>query len=361
MSTLGRIVQYSRRYWLRILVAVLASGLVGAMDGAFAYLVEPLLKRIFATKDLTIFALLPFGVIFLFMIRAGCRFLNDYYLRTAGELAVRDIRNEIYETSMTLGLRHYNSNATGALMSRILNDVATMQNGIATVVTNLFRDGISAVSLLGVIFYRNWLLALIAFVVIPLTVYPAQKIGKRIKRLSSQSQTKMADLSSLLQESFSGIKVIKAFGLENSSVRRFRSEADEYYEFIRRGIKYNGISAPVTELITSIGIAAVIWAGGSMVIKGSMSAAEFFSFITAMILVYKPIKSLNNSYNTLQTSAGAAVRVFEVVDQQPDIVDAADAQALDSCQGSVEFRNVSFRYDEEYILRNITLLSLIHI
>jgi len=355
MSTIGRIVQYSRRYWLRILVAVLASALVGAMDGAFAYLVEPLLKRIFATKDLTIFALLPFGVILLFMIRAGCRFLNDYFLRTAGELAVRAIRNEIYQNSMKLGLRHYNANATGALMSRILNDVATMQGGIANVVTSLFRDGLSAISLLVVVFYRNWQLALIAFVVIPMTVYPAQKIGKRIKRLSSQSQTKMADLSSLLQESFSGIKVIKAFGLENSSIQRFRDVSDEYYEFVRRGIKYNGISAPVTELITSFGIAAVIWAGGSMVMKGTMSAAEFFSFITAMILVYKPIKSLNSSYNTLQTSAGAAVRVFEVIDQKPDIIDAPDATTLESCLGTVEFRNVSFRYNEEYILKNISL------
>ncbi|MBK5274998.1 MAG: ATP-binding cassette domain-containing protein [Desulfuromonadales bacterium] len=355
MNIFGRIIQYSRPYWLRIFISALASGLVGAMDGAFAYLVEPLLKQIFATKDLTIFALLPFGVILLFMIRAGCRFLNDYFIRTAGELAVRSIRNEIYENSMSLGLRHYNSNATGALMSRILNDVGAMQGGIGNVVTSLFREGLSAVSLLAVIFYRNWLLALIAFVVIPLTVYPAQKIGKRIKRLSSQSQIKMADLSSLLQESFSGIKVIKAFGLENSSVQRFRTVTDDYYEFIRRSIKYNAISAPITELITSFGIAAVIWAGGSMVMRGTMSAAEFFSFITAMILVYKPIKTLNGAYNILQASAGAAVRVFEVIDQHPDIIDAADARALESCQGTVEFRNVSFRYDEEYILRNISL------
>ena len=219
MSTLGRIIHYSRPYWLRILIAVLASVTTGAMDGAFAYLVEPMLKKIFVTQNLTIFVLLPFGVILLFMVRAACRFLNDYYIRTAGELAVVDIRNEIYNNIIRLDLQYYNTNTTGGMMSRVTSDVGGMQSGIANVVTNIFRDGISAISLLGVLFYRNWMLALIAFIAIPLTAYPAQIIGKRLKRLANQGQLKMADLSSHLQETFSGIKVIKAFGLEDRSSR----------------------------------------------------------------------------------------------------------------------------------------------
>jgi len=355
MSTLGRIIHYSSPYWARIVIAVIASATTGAMDGAFAYLVEPLLKKIFATHDLTIFAILPFGVILLFMVRAACRFLNDYYIRTAGELAVRDIRNDIYTNSMRLDLQYYNTNATGGMMSRVLSDVSGMQSGIANVVTNIFRDGISAVSLLGVLFYRNWMLALIAFIAIPLTAYPAQIIGKRIKRLANQGQLKMADLSSHLQETYSGIKVIKAFGLEGRSTDRFQNVSQEFYELIRKSIKYSAVSAPVTEMITSVGIAAVIWSGGSMVMNGTMSAAEFFSFITAMILVYKPLKSLNGAYNTVQSSLGAAIRVFEIIDKQAEIVDAPDAVPLETCQGVVELRDVSFRYNDEYVLRNVSL------
>lgn len=355
MSTFGRIVQYSKRYWVRIVVAVAASSATGAMDGAFAYLVEPLLKKIFSTKDLTIFTLLPFGVILLFMIRAGCRFLNDYYLRTAGELAVRDIRNDVYRNSIGLDLQYYNTNTTGGMMSRVISDVGGMQNGIANVVTNIFRDGISAASLLGVLFYRNWMLALIAFIAIPLSAYSAQVIGKRIKRLVNQGQLKMADLSSHLQETFSGIKVIKAFGLEERSAQLFQKVSAEYYELIRKSIKYSSISAPTTEMITSLGIAVVIWAGGSMVLGGSMSAAEFFSFITAMILLYKPLKSLNGAYNNVQSSLGAAIRVFEIIDQRPKITDLPEAVPLNICQGIVELRDVSFRYNDEYVLRNISL------
>ena len=355
MSTFGRIVQYSKPYWLRIVIAVTASAALGAMDGAFAYLVEPLLKKIFTTKDLTIFTLLPIGVILLFLIRAGCRFLNDYYLRTAGELAIRDVRNDVYKNSIALDLQYYNTNTTGGMMSRVISDVGGMQNGIANVITNIFRDGISAVSLLGVLFYRNWMLALIAFIAIPLSAYSAQIIGKRIKRLVNQGQLKMADLSSHLQETFSGIKVIKAFGLEERSAERFQTVSAEFYELIRKSIKYSSISAPTTEMITSLGIAAVIWAGGSMVLKGVMSSSEFFSFITAMVLLYKPLKSLNGAYNNVQSSLGAAIRVFEIIDKRPEITDIPEAAPLKVCQGTVEFRDVSFRYNDEYVLRNVSL------
>ena len=356
-STFGRIVHYSKPYWGRIAISTLASIAVGSMDGGFAYLVEPLLRKTFATNDKTIFTLLPIGVLLIFAVRAISRFLNDYFIRTAGELAVQDIRNDLYRNSMTLGLRFYNKNTTGALMSRVLSDVAVMQNGIANVVTSICRDGFSAISLLVVIFYRSWQLALITFVVIPLTVFAAQKIGKRIKRLSGQSQEKIGDVAAILQETYTGIKVVKAFGLGEWMVQRFRSATDTYYSFIRKAIKYNSISAPVIEMITSIGIAGVIWVGGSMVMGGKLTASEFFSFLTAMVLVYKPIKSLNNSYNIIQTSIGAAVRVFEIIDEKPEIADADKTVSLGRAKGEVTFRDVSFAYDGETVLKNVNLTA----
>ena len=355
MNSFARIFQFSKPYWWRIAIAMVASAAVGALDGAFAYLVAPLLKKIFASRDLTFFAFLPAIVILIFIVRSFGRFMNDYYIRTSGELAILDIRNRLYQNCLSFSMRYFNANSTGGLMSRILNDVGVMQSGVANVVTGIFRDGLSAVALLGVIFYRSWLLAIIAFVVIPVTVWPAQKIGKRIKRLSNLGQMKMADLSGMLQETFAGIKVIKAFGLEQTSVNRFKSLSNEYYGFVRRGIKHSSLASPVIEIISSFGIAAVVWVGGSMVIKGSMTAEEFFSFVTAMMLLYKPLKSLNNSYNMLQAASGAAVRVFEVMDQQAEIVDRPDAVTLGNSSGSVEFRSVGFSYGDEPVLDNISL------
>jgi subfamily B ATP-binding cassette protein MsbA len=355
MSTFGRILYYCKPYWGRIVLSTAASITVGSMDGAFAYLVEPLLKKTFANNDKTIFTLLPFAVLILFAIRAACRFLNDYFIRTAGELAIQDIRNDIYRSSMNLGLRFFQKNSTGALMSRVMSDVGVMQNGVANVVTSICRDGFSAISLLVVIFYRSWQLALITFIVIPLTVFSAQKIGKRIKRLSGKSQEKIGDVASLLQETFSGIKVVKAFGLGEWMTQRFHAATADYYIFIRKAIKYGSISTPVIEMITSLGIAGVIWVGGSMVMSGKLTSAEFFSFITAMVLVYKPIKSLNNSYNIIQASIGAAIRVFEVIDEKPEISDAENVVSIGRVAGDVEFRDVSFAYDGEMVINHIHL------
>lgn len=354
-NTFTRLIQYTKPYWWRIVIAALASAAVGGMDGAFAYYISPLLKEIFQSRDLTIFRFLPLGIVAIFTMRGLCRYLNDFYMRTATQLVVQDIRNQLYGRNMLMGLRFFGSQTTGTLMSRVLNDVTVMQEGMISIIVGIFRDGIAATALLGVIFYRNWQLAIISFLVIPLTVYPAQKIGKRLKSISRQSQEKMGDIASILQETFSGIKVIKAFSLEQRSIDKFKATNLGYYSFMRKSIKYSNLSSPIMEFITSLGIAAVVWFGGIKVMSGQMTAADFFSFITAMALVYSPIKKLIGSYNDFQRCLGAAVRVFEVIDQKPEIVDATDALPLERVQGDVDFRDVSFRFGDAWVLRNITL------
>ena len=355
MKQFKRLLAYSRPYWWRLVIAAIASLAVGSMDGAFAYLVEPVLKRIFSGKDMLIFSLLPLGIILLFVIKGLCRYTNDYFMRTAGQLAVQDVRNEIYSRNMRLGLGFFMRHPTGTLMSRVTSDVTAMQEGVASMTTGLFRDSVSAIGLLGVIFYRNWLLALITFAVIPLTVLPARKIGKKIKGFSKQGQGKMGSLTSILQETFSGIKVIKAFGLEEREMVKFRRCNAELYGTLRKSIKYDGMSTPVMEFIISFGISAVIWVGGTSVMHGQMTPSEFFSFIAAMIMVFTPIKRIINTYNVVQGALGAAERVFEIIDEVPEIVDAPDAIEIGRVTGEVEFREVSFRYEDDYVLKDVNL------
>jgi ATP-binding cassette, subfamily B, bacterial MsbA len=355
MQNFKRLLSYSRPYWWRIAIAAAASLAVGGMDGAFAYLVEPVLKKIFSGKDYFIFTMLPLGVIALFLIRGVCRYTNEYFMRTAGQLAVQDVSNEIYSRNMRLGLGFFTRHPTGTLMSRVTNDVTVMQDGVGSMTTGLFRDLVSAVSLLCVVFYRNWELAIITFVVIPATVYPASRLGKRIKRLSKQGQGKMGALNSILQETYSGIKVIKAFGLEERETNKFVRYNAELYDTLRKSIKYDGLSTPIMEFIISFGIAAVIWVGGNSVMQGKMTASEFFSFITAMILVFTPVKRILGTYNVVERALGAAERVFEILDQKPEVLDAPDAIEVEQVVGNVEFREVSFRYDDEYVLQRVNL------
>ena len=352
---LKRTLRYFLPYWWLLLLSALFSLVVGAMDGAFAYLVEPVLQRIFAGKDTTIFLLVPVGIIILFLARGVSRYIYDATIKLAGQKAIQDIRNDFFRLTTRQDMAFYNRQATGDLMSRMTNDISTMQEGMGQVVTGLFRDLISLAALLGVIFYRNWQLATISFIVFPLTIYPAQLIGKKIKNAARRSLDVMGGLGTTIQETFSGIKVIKAFGLEQQISERFEQENHNFLQQIKRYIKYSSLATPVTEMIVSLGVAAVIYVGGSQVMAGRMTPAELFSFIAAMIMLFTPVKKLQSSYNVMQRSAGAAERVFQTMDAQRSIMDKPDAFELGRASGRVEFQEVAFRYGDEPVLQGVKL------
>ncbi|MFA7405798.1 MAG: ABC transporter transmembrane domain-containing protein [Pelobacteraceae bacterium] len=357
MHTFMRLSAYLKPYWIKITIAAVASAVYGAMDGAFAYFVGPLLNKIFVSKDLLIFSLLPGLVVLLFLIRGLCRFANEYFMRTASMLAVNDIRRGLFRKTIFLDLKFFNKHQTGSLMSRVLNDVYVMQDGAGNIIISIFKDGISLISLLFVIFYRNWELAIITFLAIPITIYPAQLIGKKIKRAAKSGQEMSGDITSTLQEAYTGIKVVKAFGLEFKQLEKFCHGIDSFYFFYRKGIKYSSLSSPIIEVITSIGIAGVIFFGGRMVMNGTMTAADFFSFVTAMALVYSPFKKLISTFNDSQRCLGAGERVFEIMDEQPTVVEPESPITLSRAEGVVGFDNVSFTYDSEYILKSISFTA----
>ncbi|MFH1027557.1 MAG: ABC transporter ATP-binding protein [Pseudomonadota bacterium] len=352
---LKRTLAYFVPYWKLIVVSAVCSAIVGGMDGAFAWLIEPVLKKIFSGKDTGIFILVPLGVVVLFAVRGVARFTYDVTIKLAGQKAVQDLSNEIYASTVRQDMAFFNRRSTGELMSHATNDISAMQQGIANVMVGLFRDILSAVSLLGVIFYRNWQLAIFTFVVIPLTAYPAQLIGKKIKNSSGKSLNIMGGITAILQETFSGIKVIKAFGLEKLATERFRTANLDFFRQYRKFIKYESLAMPVSETIISFGIAGVVYFGGSQVMSGRMTASEFFSFIAAMVMVFNPIKKLQGSYNALQRSAGAAERVFRLLDEKKNIADRPGAVTIEHSAGIVEFRNASFSYGSEPILKDISL------
>lgn len=350
-----RTIAYMKPYWVLLLVSSLSSIAVGGMDGAFAYLVEPVLKRIFAGHDKTIFMLVPAGIVALFAVRGVCRFIYDATIKLAGQNAIQDIRNDLYRKTIYQDMAFYNRQSTGSLISTMTNDIGMMQSGMANVVCGLFRDLISFISLLGVIFYRNWQLAILCFIVLPITIYPAQLIGKKIKNSTRRSLDVMGAIGAILQETFSGIKVIKAFGLQRKVTESFIKENKAFLEQYKRFIKYESLAMPVSETIISFGIAAVVYLGGSQVLSGRMSPSELFSFIAAMIMLFNPVKKLQNSYNLLQRSAGAAERVFNLMDTQRTIVDRDASIELGRIKGTVELQGVCFSYGNENVLNNINL------
>jgi len=354
-STIFRTLGYFKPYWKLLLVSAICSSIVGGMDAGIIALTKNVLEKVLANKSITVLLLIPPGVVLLYAVRGTTRFTYDTSIKLAGQKAIQDIRNDMYASNIRLDMAFYNRNATGELMSRITNDIGTMQDGIANIVTGLFRDLISVIALLCYLFYLNWQLALLSLVVIPLTIYPAQLIGKKIKKASGRSLHIMGGLTAILQETFSGIKVIKAFGLEENVIHRFFNANQEFFNLYRKYIKYESLATPVSELIISFGIAGVIYFGGSQVITGQMTAIGLLAFIGSIVALSRPLNKLQGAYSVMQRSAGAAERVFTLLDEPKLIAERPGALTIGRSNGMVEFRNVSFSYGEKEVLHNISL------
>ena len=350
-----RTLNYFKPYWRLLLLSAICSTVVGGMDAGIIALTKNVLEKILAQKNSTVFLLIPPGIIILFAIRGVSRFTYDTSIKLAGQKAIQDIRNDMYASNIRLDMAFYNRNATGELMSHLTNDISSMQEGIASIVTGLFRELFSIIGLLGYLFYLNWKLALVSIVVIPLTAYPAQLIGKKIKKASGRSLNVMGGITAILQETYSGIKVIKAFGLEKQTIDRFRSANLEYYHQIRKFIKYESLAAPVSESIISFGIAGVIYFGGNQVMSGQMTAIALIAFIATVASLSRPVNKFQGAYSVMQRSAGAAERVFKLLDEPKNIIDRPDAPTIGRSKGEVEFRDVSFSYGEKPILSNVSL------
>lgn len=352
-----RLLSYSRPYTGRIILAGIGSLGVAGVDVASAQLMQPLIDKIVVAKNYQLIDLVPLIIIGLAIFKGASRYIQEYFIKTAGQLIVQDIRNDLYSHSMGLSMKYYVRNSTGKMMSRILNDVGIMQRSAADVLVEAVRESFTLIGLTASAFYSDWRLATVAFLVLPMAVLPASLIGRKIKDYTRRSQATLGDLTAVLQESFAGVKVIKAFGTEAYETIRFRAENLSFYKFVRKTLKYDSASAPVIEILASLGIAGVFWYGLHRVISGAITQGELFAFVAAVLMMYGPVKRLIKVNNSIQKSLGAAERVFEVLDEIPDIKDAPDAGELPRVNGRVEFVNVSFGYDDEAVLKDVSLLA----
>ena len=349
-----RLLQYSRPYALRIIIAVVASLVVAGTDVTSVKLIQPLVDKIIAVGNVSLLKWVPVVIVGLAAIKGLARYLQEYLIKTAGQLVVQDIRNDIYSHSLQLSMGYFSSHASGNLISRILNDVGIMQRSAADILVAGIRESFTLIGLIGLAFYNDWKLAAIAFLVLPVAVVPASIIGRKIKNNTRRGQEVMGSLTSVLQESLSGIKVVKSFGMEKFESRRFSRENLSFYRFMRKVIKYNSVATPIIELLGSFGVAMVFWYGLHRVFSGAITQGELFSFMAAIMMTYTPLKRLTKVFNLVQRSVGAAGRVFEILDEKPEIIEVPDAVSLERAQGKVTFERVTFAYEQIPVLRDFS-------
>ena len=357
MGIKKRLLSYTNPYWGRLIAGILLAIVVSAATGAAAWIVKPVMDDIFLSKDTTLLKILPIGFILIYTIKGLARYGQSYLMRSIGQKIITKIRNELYEHIQKMPLSFFHNTPSAILMSRITNDVTMLGHVSSQVVADFFRQSFTFFILLGLTFYREWKLAAIALVVFPFIGIFIVSIGRKLRVLSRKNQEKMADLNIILQETFTGNKIVKAFGMEEYENIRFMNENRKLYDITMKETKRFEMLSPMMELFGAVGTGVVIWYGGYQVISGATTPGTFFSFMTALIMLYDPIKKISTMNSVVQQSIAAAERVFEMLDTKIDITDNDGAIDIKEFKDRIGFNNVWFQYNSNngMVLKGINL------
>jgi subfamily B ATP-binding cassette protein MsbA len=355
MELYRRLLGYLKPYHRQFFLALFFMLVVALTTAGTALLVRPILDDIFMSRMAHMLWPLTAGIIALYVLKGWASYVQAYKMKKIGQAVVRDIRNDLFAHLQDLSLTFFHKNTTGSIISRFVNDILLVQESVTMALASLLRDTLTIICLIGVIFYRDWRLAIIAVVVLPAAIYPITRFGRTSRRVGKKSQVQMGALSSILHESATGAKVVRAFTMEEEEIRRFREENSRLYTLYLKMKRVEALSPAVMEVLGSLGAAGVVLFGGYQVISGSLTPGTFFSFLTAVLLLYQPIKRLATVNNRIQEALAASDRIFAILDTKPDIVEKEGAQAVEEVRRSVTFRDVTFGYGEGSVLRRLDL------
>jgi subfamily B ATP-binding cassette protein MsbA len=392
--TFLRVFKYVRPYWKQLALSVFFTILFSIFSGISIYLAIPLLETLFSQdyisalnklgsssgflSDLknTFFSFLfryvfsgthsealikiCIVIIIAFFLKNISGYLQAYFMAYVEQGLVKDIRNEVYRHLHTLSLGYFTSERTGNLISRITNDVNIINTGISATFLNLVREPLLIVVFLMIAISINWRLTLISLLVLPFALYFISKLGLRLHKESRISQERMADITSVLQETISGVKVVKAFGMEEFENKKFQTQTWRYFKSLLKITRIRNLASPITEFLSVVAGVVIIWYGGMQVLElGTMRASEFLTFLIAIFQIMPPVKELTSVNNRIQESTSAAKRVFEILDIEPDIKEAPNAIELKEFKDEIVFENVWFSYNGtkngDFILKGINL------
>ena len=322
-----------------------------------AYVIKPVLDEIFINKDETMLQLLPFAVILLYTLKGVGKYIQTYYVSYIGTDIIRIIRDKFLAHILQQDLKFFHNKHGGELLSRINNDINAIQMAVSTTVATIIIESLTIVALIGVVIYQSPKLAFFGLVVLPVIVYPLSKLAKKMKVLGHKTQEKASTLMSMLGEIFNNVELLIANNAQDKKSKEFAIQNKEMFNIQMKAIKTNALVSPIMEIIGSLAAALVIAMGGMEVINGNLSVGAFFSFMTALFMLYTPIKRLSGVYNNFQTAIAANERINDIFNQQNEIIEGKEK--LQEKITSVSFKNVSLKYDDKIALDSINLSAKI--
>lgn len=351
-----RCIFYFWPYHWRIGFAMLCALLVSGTTGATAYLIKPAMDDIFINKNATSLVFVPLAYLFVIVIKSFARYFQVYIMNVTGFRVLDTLRRGLYGRIMVLPLRFFEESQVGMLMSRILGDVNGIRQSVPAIVM-IIREFFTCIGLIGVVLYQDAKLALVAVVVLPALIYPVILFGKRLRRIGRALQVQMADINSVVEECLNNVRLIKAFGTEAEESTRFNKESAGIVRLSRKQVMASEVSTRIMELVGGVAVSFVLWYGGSRVLAGESTPGTFFSFVAALIMLYEPVKKINEANKTVQSSIASAERVFGLLDSATILPECGGTVKFDSPLREILIDNVTFTYPTgvEPAVKNLTL------
>ena len=333
-----------RRHAARLALALILMAVVAATTATLAKLIEPVLDQVFTNRDAAMLREVALAILVVFTIKGLASYGQAVVMNGVGQRIVADLQGALFGRLIHADLAFFNDTTTGSLISHFTNDANLLRGAVSNTLTGFGKDTLTLAFLVALMFYQDWLLALVAFFAFPSALWPIVKLGRRMRRVSTSTQVELGRFTTLLDQVFAGARHVKAYGMEAYETSRARAVIERLYRLAFRAGKVRAASHPIMETLGGIAIVAVILYGGAQVIAGARTTGTFFSFITALLLAYEPVKRLANLNTSLQEGLVAAQRVFASLDIEPKIRDGADARPLVVNRGELRFERVSFGY-----------------
>ncbi|MDB2415071.1 ABC transporter ATP-binding protein/permease [Rickettsiales bacterium] len=331
----------------RVIVAFFFMIIVAASTAGLAYLMEPVLDDVFIDKDRNKLFWISLAVVSVSIVKGISLFGQSILMRYIGQRIVTNMQAQLYDHLLHADIGGFVKDASGKFVSRFTNDIMVLRRSVSSVMTGLAKEIVTLIFLVGLMFYQNFTLAIIAFAAFPVAIYPISRLGKRMRKVSRQTQEELGKFTERLDETFKSIRIIKAYGQEDAESGRARKVMENIFHLYMKAARTDAAVSPIMESLGGIAIAAVIWYGGVQVIEGVSTPGAFFSFMTALIMAYRPAKSISSLNTALQEGLASAKRLFELLDKKPEIIDGEKELKFDPKKGSIIFDEVCFSYDNK--------------
>ena len=351
-KVLKRYLPYIKEYKFQYFIVLIGIILTVAATTATAQIMQPLMDDMFIKRDETMLYLIPMGLIGIYFLKSLGRYIQSVYMSYIGQHIVTRFRELLLDKIIKLDMSFLYLNRSGEMISRVTNDIGRIEYFVSNMLPELLRESITVIALIGYVIYLNPTLAFYSLILVPLIIYPLIAIARKLKKYSHRSQAKNADVVTRLTEVFNNSEIIKANATEEFEMKRFSEENWKFFKINMKSVYVGELVSPIMEVIGAAGLAAVIFVGGHEVYNNNMSVGEFTAFLTAVGLVFQPIRRISSIYRRIQDAVAASERVFEILDTANEIKDG-EIELIDDIR-SIEFLHVGLKYQNKHALKDIS-------